>query len=1099
MQTFRAREGGLIDRTRPVRFTFDGRVMGGYHGDTLASALLANGVRLVGRSFKYHRPRGVLSAGPEEPNALIELREGAAREPNTRATTAELFDGLVARSQNRYPSLRLDLLSVTGVLAPVFAAGFYYKTFMWPAAFWERVYEPLIRRAAGLGRASGLADPDTYEKQTAFADVLVIGAGPAGLAAALAATDGGARVILAEQDSALGGRLLSDRRSIDGQPARAWLVEAEARLRAAGVRILTRTTVTGVYDGGTYAAVERVSDHLAGPQGATVAGTAPRQRLWRIVAPRAVLATGAIERPLVFGGNDTPGVMLAGAVRTYLNRYAVRPGARAVVFANNDDGAGTIVDLADAGVAVAGLVDSRADPPEAVRALAAAHGVPLYAGATVRQASGGTSLRRVVLGGRASGTTLDCDLLAVSGGWNPVVHLASHHGGKPVWDDAIAAFVPGAPPPGVRAAGAAAGHLRLHEALATGEAAGRDAASASRAHVTGDAAEREAAGTPQTHVTGKMAAGHDDNDPSRAPVTGTRQTRATGETASGHNGADPSRAPATDDAARRGDAGAPLTRATSETAAGHDRIFPSRTLVAGVASERGVAHLARADAPPLTTSPESAAITPLWQVPDSRGKAFVDFQNDVTVADVALAAREGFTAVEHLKRYTTLGMATDQGKTSNVTGLALMAALTGRSIAQTGTTVFRPPYTPVAIGALAGTHRGAHWRPTRRTPAHCWAEQHGAQFVDAGEWLRATHFPQGDETLQQGIDREVRTVRRHAGFCDVSTLGKIDVQGPDAAAFLDFIYANTISSLTPGRVRYALMLREDGFAFDDGTVARLSEAHFLLTTTTANAARVLRHLDLCHLVLKPHLAVSIEPVTDQWAQFALAGPQARNVLAKLAGANADLGNIALPFMATTQATLCGDLPARLFRISFSGELAYEIAVPASHAATLATALQNAGATPYGLEALNVLRLEKGHLVGAELNGQTTAADLGLGTMLSRKKDFIGRALATRPAMLDPDRPTLVGLRPRTPGATLQAGAHLVPRGAAATAEHDQGHVTSTAYSATLGHWIGLALLNGGARRTGEVLRAVNPLQNMQTDVEVVARVFHDPDGQALHV
>ena len=1096
MQVFRAREGGLIDRTRPVNFTFDGREMGGYHGDTLASALLANGVRLVGRSFKYHRPRGVLSAGPEEPNALVELREGAAREPNTRATTAELFDGLVARSQNRYPSLQLDFLSLTGVLAPVFAAGFYYKTFMWPAAFWERVYEPLIRRAAGLGRASGLPDPGVYEKQTSFADLLVIGAGPAGLAAALAAAACGARVVLADQDSALGGRLLSDRRSIDGQPARAWLVMAEARLRAAGVRILTRTTVTGVYDGGTYAAVERVSDHLAEP------GGAPRQRLWRIVAHRAVLATGAIERPLVFGGNDTPGVMLAGAVRSYLNRYAVRPGAHAVVFANNDDGAGTIADLADAGVAVAGLVDSRADPPEAVRALAAAHGVPLYAGATVRQATGGALLRRVVLGGRASGTTLECDLLAVSGGWNPVVHLASHHGGKPVWDDAIAAFVPGATPPGLRAAGAAAGHLRLADALATGDAAGRDAASPS-----GEAAAGR-------HATGSSRAPAVDDQARRGDDGGLRPPAAVAATIE-HDGADRSRASYTDNAVGRDDASllqmrareatagpdgvGPLRAPVKAAALAHDAAGPPQTDAAGETAGRDVADQSEARAPHLATSPESAAITPLWQVPDSRGKAFVDFQNDVTAADIALAAREGFTAVEHLKRYTTLGMATDQGKTSNVTGLALMAALTGRSIPQTGTTVFRPPYTPVAIGALAGTHRGAHWRPTRRTPAHGWAEQHGAQFVDAGEWLRATHFPQGDETLQQSIDREVRTVRQHAGFCDVSTLGKIDVQGPDAAAFLDVVYANMISSLAPGRVRYALMLREDGFAFDDGTVARLSEAHFLLTTTTANAARVLRHLDLCHLVLKPHLAVCIEPVTDQWAQFALAGPQARTVLAKLAGADTDVGNTALPFMATTQATLCGDIAARLFRISFSGELAYEIAVPASRAATLVTALQDAGAIPYGLEALNVLRLEKGHPVGAELNGQTTAADLGLGTMLSRKKDFVGRALATRPAMLDPDRPTLVGLRPRTPGATLQAGAHLVPRGAAATAEHDQGHITSAAYSATLGHWIGLALLNGGSRRTGEVLRAVNPLQNMQEEVEVVPRVFHDPDGAALHV
>jgi sarcosine oxidase subunit alpha len=974
MQDFRASAGGLIDRTRPVEFTFDGQTFQGYAGDTLASALLANGVRLVGRSFKYHRPRGILSAGPEEPNALVELRQGAAREPNTRATVVEIFPGLAARSQNRFPSLKLDLMSITGLLGPVFAAGFYYKTFMWPAAFWERVYEPLIRRAAGLGRASGLPDPDSYDKQNAFADVLVIGAGPAGLAAALAASGSGARVILAEQDFALGGRLLSDRHDIDGQPAAIWLAETEAKLRAApNVRILTRTTITGIYDGGTYAGIERVSDHMPTSHGA------PRQRLWRIVAPRAVLATGAIERPLVFGGNDLPGVMLAGAVRSYLNRFAVKPGARAVVFANNDDGAGTIADLAAAGITVAALVDSRAAAPPALRDLAASLNIPIYANATIRQTTGGSALKGVILGGAATGTTLQCDLLAVSGGWNPALHLASHHGGKPAWDEAIAAFVPGPMPPGLCAAGAAAGHFRLSEALATGHASVSDSA-----------------------------------------------------------------------------------------------------------------------APAPTTSEDSAAITPLWQIPDSLGKSFVDFQNDVTAADIALAAREGFTAVEHLKRYTTLGMATDQGKTSNVTGLALMAALTSRTIGQTGTTVFRPPYTPVAIGAMAGAHRGQHFRPTRRTPAHAWAEQQGAQFVEAGEWLRATHFPRAGESLQHSVDREVRSVRQSAGFSDVSTLGKIDVQGPDAAAFLDFIYANMISTLAVGRVRYALMLREDGFAFDDGTVARLAPAHFLLTTTTANAARVLRHFDICHKLLKPDLDVCIEPVTDQWAQFALAGPRARLVLEKLVGESTDVSTAGLPFMGTTASILCGAVPARLFRISFSGELAYELAVPASQGARLADALLDAGAEPYGLEALNVLRLEKGHPVGAELNGQTTAADLGLGAMLSKKKDFIGRALAQRPALLDPLRPALVGLRPRTPGATLHAGAHLIPLGAPATAANDQGHVTSAAYSATLGQWIALALVAGGDRRAGEMFRAVNPLQGTEAEVEVVSRVFHDPEGRLLH-
>ncbi len=980
-QPFRIASGGLIDRTRPVTFTFDGRTLQGYEGDTLASALLANGIRLVGRSFKYHRPRGILTAGPEEPNALVELREGAFREPNTRATIAEIFNGLSARSQNRFPSLKLDLLSINGLLAPVFAAGFYYKTFMWPASFWERVYEPLIRRAAGLGRASGLPDPSSYEKQSIFADVLIIGAGPAGLAAALQAAASGASVVVAEQDFTVGGRLLSDRRIIDGRPAADWLADTETKLRnMPGVRILTRTTITGIYDGGTYAGVERVGDHLPAFE------SVPRQRLWRIVAPRAILAAGAIERPMVFAGNDMPGIMLAGAVRSYLNRFAVKPGTCAVVFANNDDGAATITDLVSAGIKVAGLIDPRPDLPAKLLSLAKAHNIPVFTGSTVIKTTGELHLQKLVLGGRAAGTTLNCDLLAVSGGWNPAVHLASHHGGKPVWNEAIAGFVPGPMPPGLQAAGAAAGHLCLADALATG------------------------------HEAGGGLAGS-------------------------------------------------LAEAT----------------------------------PAFRTGDESAAIMPFWQVPDTGGKAFVDYQNDVTASDIALAAREGFTAVEHLKRYTTLGMATDQGKTSNVNGLALMAALTGRTIAETGTTVFRPPYTPVAIGTFAGTHRGHHYRPTRRTPAHAWAEQQGAKFIDAGEWLRATHFPQpGETTLQQSIDREVKTVRSAVGFCDVSTLGKIDVQGPDAAVFLDFIYANAISTLSPGKARYALMLREDGFVFDDGTVARLSDQHFVLTTTTANAAAVLRHLDYCRQILKPDLDVCLEPVTDQWAQFALAGPQSRTVLEKLVSPGFDVSNEALPFMGTAEAVISGTIPARLFRISFSGEKAYEIAVPASHGATLAAALQAAGAVPYGLEALNVLRLEKGHAVAAELNGQTTAIDLGLGKMLSKKKDFIGRALAQRPALLSPERQALVGLRPCRAGALIQAGAHLIPAGEKAIAENDHGHITSAAYSATLEGWIGLALLAGGGCHTGRIFRAVNPLQNTATDVEIVSPVFHDPAGKALH-
>jgi heterotetrameric sarcosine oxidase alpha subunit len=976
---FRRESGGLIERGAALRFRFDNAEYSGFAGDTLASALLANGVRLVGRSFKYHRPRGIFSAGPEEPNALVELREGAAREPNTRATVIELYDGLVSRSQNRFPSLRFDVMAVNGMLSPIFAAGFYYKTFMWPASFWERVYEPLIRRAAGLGRASGLPDPDSYEKQSVFADVLVIGGGAAGLSAALAAAKAGCDVVLAEQDFALGGRLLAERDMVEGTSGVDWARDAVARLRSLpNVRVLTRTTVFGCFDSGTYGAVERVADHLAVP------GVLPRQRLWRIIAARSVLATGAIERPLVFDGNDLPGVMLAGAVRTYVNRFAVKPGTRAVVFANSDDGIRTAADLADAGVGVAALVEARPDVPQTVLHEARDLDVAVYAAARVTAAKGGLALKGVVLGGSAAGTYIACDLLAVSGGWNPVVHLASHHGAKPVWHERVAAFVPDGMPPGMRAAGAVAARFSARDAVLSGRLAGR-----------------EAAGFPDE----------------AAPNWG-----------------------------------------------------------------------------------EDFAITPVWDVGGKAGKAFVDLQNDVTASDISQAAREGFTSVEHLKRYTTLGMATDQGKTSNVTGLAMLAALTQRSIPQTGTTVFRPPFTPVALGAMAGAHTGVQFRPTRRTPAHDWAAREGAVFTDAGQWVRAAYFPQAGETeFWSIVNREVRGVRAGCGFCDVSTLGKIDVQGPNAGVFLDFIYANAISGLAAGKVRYGLMLREDGFVFDDGTVARLARSHFLLTTTTANAGRVLRHLDFCARVLRPELAVAVEPVTEQWAQFAVAGPQARAILQRLVDDAAAVSAEALPFMGMTETRLrSGAIAARVFRISFSGELAYEIAVAARHGETLAQALLEAGAMPYGLEALNVLRLEKGHPVGAELNGQTTAADLGLGGMLSKKKDFVGRVLSLRPALLDADRQTLVGIRPVAGGAALQSGAHLVPQGEAATAANDKGHVTSVAYSATFGHWIGLALLEGGARHEGRIFRAVNPVMGEETEVVIVPKVFHDPEGRAVH-
>jgi heterotetrameric sarcosine oxidase alpha subunit len=989
-QTGRLGAGGLVDRGVVLPFRFDERDYSGLGGDTLASALLANGVRLVGRSFKYHRPRGIQAAGSEEPNALVELRDGARREPNTPATMIELFAGLQAKSQNRFPSLRFDLMAVNGLFAPLVKAGFYYKTFMWPASFWERLYEPLIRRAAGLGRASGVADPDLYERANLFCDVLVIGAGPAGLAAALAAGWRGARVVLCDEDFLPGGRLLAERAMVDGLAGVGWAASAAAELAALPeVRVLRRTTVFGVYDHGTYGALERVADHLSQP-----GPHAPRQRFWRIVARRAVLAAGATERPLVFAGNDRPGVMLAGAVRAYLNRFAVAPGRAVVIATSGDEGWRTVADCMHHGLRVAAIVDRRADVPAALQSVAAQAGARLFAGGRVAAAHGARGVRAVEVidvAGRAQ--PVAADLLAMAGGWNPALALSTHLGGKPVWHEAASAFIPGELPQGMVVAGAARARFGLADALADGAQAGTEAAA---------------------------SCGFD--GPAPAPAR----------------------------------------------------------------AELG-----------------EAAAAPLW-LPQDAGAGFVDFQNDVTVDDVTIAHREGFRSVEHLKRYTTLGMATDQGRTANVTGLAIMATLTGRGIEQTGTTRLRPPYTPVAIGALAGHDCGRDFRPTRLTPAHDWAVGQGAVFTEAGAWLRASHFArEGDVDWQQAASREALAVRQAVGVCDVSTLGKIEMVGPDCGALLDRLYINTFSTLPVGRARYGVMLREDGLVFDDGTVARLEPERFVITTTTANAGPVLAHMEFCHQVLWPELDVHFVSVTDRWAQFSVAGPRSREVLAAALDPCFDLSNDAFPYMAAGTAGMLGGVGVRLFRISFSGELAYEIAVPAGSGDAAMRALLRAGEAfgilPYGTEALGCLRIEKGHPAGGELNGQTTARDLGLERMMSKRKDFVGRALAQRPALLAPERPALVGLCPVDRTRRLRSGAHFIPVGMAATIANDQGWVSSVAWSPTLGHWVGLGFLSSGTTRLGETVRACDPLRGEDVEVTVVAPCQIDPEGARLRV
>ncbi|MBV7481815.1 sarcosine oxidase subunit alpha family protein [Bordetella sp. BOR01] len=999
-QRYRLHSGGHIDRGTPLTFSFNGRAYEGYAGDTLASALLANGVHFVGRSFKYHRPRGIMTAGVEEPNAIVQLERGARTVPNPRATEVSLYQDLMAASVNASPSLERDRMAIVQRLSRFIPAGFYYKTFMWPRRLWPR-YEAGIRAAAGLGESPTAADPDRYEKIYAHCDVLVVGGGAAGLAAAYTAASQGVRVVLVDEQPELGGSLLASRERIDGMPAHQWARQmAETLAGMPEVTLLTRTTAFGYQDHNLVTACQRLTDHLPVAQ-----RQGNREKLWRIRAARVVLATGAHERGVAFRDNDLPGIMTCSAVSNYVRRYGVLPGRQIVLFTNNDSAYATALDLHESGASVC-VVDAR--PASAGTWAQQVQGLDIRVinDAVVVAAEGSKHVRGVRFaryapqGIGADLGELPCDLLGMSGGWNPAVHLFSQSGGKAVWHGEKACFVPGAKAQAACSAGACNGEFTLTGALRDGVLAGADAAS---------------------HVRGK---------PSDGPARPSWRTEPVAE----------------------------------------------------------------------------APLLALWLVGDRarmdhRAKHFVDFQNDVTAADIYLAAREGFASIEHVKRYTAMGFGTDQGKLGNIVGMGILAEALGQRVENTGTTTFRPNYTPVTFGALAGRELGSHLDPERQTCIHGWHAARGAVFEDVGNWKRPWYFPLAGEDMQAAVARECRAARGGVGILDASTLGKIDVQGPDAVTLLNWVYTNAWDKLGVGKCRYGLMLDENGMVFDDGVTARLGEQHFLVSTTTGGAARVLTWMERWLQTEWPGLKVHLTSVTDHFSTFAVVGPHARKVLQAVCR-DVDFGGEAFPFMSFREGTIDGVF-ARIMRISFSGELSYEVNVPANAGRHVWERLLDAGEpygiTPYGTETMHVLRAEKGYIiVGQDTDGSVTPNDLGMGGLVSRNKDFLGKRSLSRQDTAAPGRKQFVGLLTEDPRQVLEEGTQLLDAPSQAAIAPLVGHVTSSYMSPTLERSIALGVVQNGLARQGEIVVAALP-QGGFARTRIVNSVFYDPQGARQHV
>ncbi|MFT6557181.1 sarcosine oxidase subunit alpha [Sneathiella sp.] len=1001
MTNYRIQNKGRINYEKRINFSFDGKNYQGFEGDTVASALLANGVHLMGRSFKYHRPRGPVTAGSEEPNALIGTqrpdRASDRYEPNTRATCQEIYEGLITTSQNNWPSLTFDVGAINDRFSKLFSAGFYYKTFMWPKSFWDKVYEPAIRSAAGLGVSPDKADPDHYASRYLHCDILIIGAGPSGIAAALQASKNDTvSIVLVDENSEIGGTLLSESQvTIDQDAASDWLANALTKLQnKPNVRILTRTTAIGYYHQNMVGLAQKLTDHLSSPP-----QDAPRERLWRVRAKQVVLAQGAMERPLVFDGNDRPGVMLSGAASIYLNRYGVLVGRKPAFVTSHDSAWYSAFELADAGADVSAVIDTRSDVNQALSAEADKRGIPYFLNHTVSKTQGRLRISALTMNALNGdnvkpGNVIPCDALLMCGGWTPSLHLFSHTKGSLNWDEKQQVFLPGTLTEDCQIAGACRGLWGIETCLEDGIKAGL--AALETLQLTTD------------QISYSVSNDH------------------TGE---------------------------------------------------------GVTHKELPSDKPINSQ-----------------KAFIDFQNDVLAKDIRLAVREGMRSIEHVKRYTTNGMATDQGKMSNMNGLTIAADALGKDIPKVGLTTFRPPYTPTTFGTFAGYHKEQCFEITRKSPIDRWAEKNGAVFEPVSLWRRAWYFPRSGESMHDAVARECASTRNSLGIFDASTLGKINIIGPDAAEFLNRLYTNPWTKLAVGRCRYGVLLGEDGFIRDDGVIGRMAEDNFHVTTTTGGAASVLNMMEDYLQTEWPDLQVWLTSTTEQWATIAINGPNARKMLAPLVE-GLDLSDTAFPHMSVADCTVAG-LKARLFRMSFTGELGFEINVPASQGLLLWDALMAAGKPydicPYGTETMHVLRAEKGYIiVGQDTDGTLTPFDAGLGWAIGKKKpDFVGKRSLDRPDMHKADRKQLVGLKTKIPEQVLEEGAQIVNTPDAVIPVKMVGHVTSSYWSETLGHSIALAVVENGQNRLGETVYI--PMPNEILAAEIVNTVFYDPDGLRLN-